>query len=208
MKVFLSGLLVCFFIVWIGVNTSSSGELYRWVDENGVVHYSDSLNDEAIARHKAVQPRVIQNPEKEQEEFEKEKQEAEARKAQAQKENAEIIKEYEKGAQKTEDKKVVATTGDTVLTRKEYEQTLQQTLERNAKIREQNAQIIKENERLQEEYEKKLKEIEARNAEIDARNEKIRKENEQAQKEYEQKLKELEAQQGLSGVTTAQTQKE
>lgn len=206
MKGMLAGFLVCLFILCMGINSSFSGELYRWVDENGVVHFSDSLNDEATSGHKNIEPRVIQNPEKEQEEYEKQKQEVGAHNVQIRKENAEILSEYKKGVEKAGEKKVVVREG-TVLSREEYQQTLQQVIERNAKIKERNARILKENERLQKEYEKKLKEIEARNAEIDARNARIRKENELAQKEYEKRLKELEEQKAQTGDSTEQTQK-
>ena len=33
-------------LAFVGVRTSAAGEFYRWVDQNGVVHFSNVPNDD------------------------------------------------------------------------------------------------------------------------------------------------------------------
>ena len=39
---------VLFLILYAHQGTSFSGEIYKWIDENGIMHFTDSLNDKSI----------------------------------------------------------------------------------------------------------------------------------------------------------------
>jgi len=176
-------------ILFLNIGTSFSGEIYKWVDENGVVHFSDSLDKNPVSKERDVKPRWFSNDENEGNDYEKRRQELGEENIKVKEYNAKIEEDFQGSSESVEEAPVIK---DRVLSKKEYQQSFREVEERNARIREQNALILKQNERLKKEYEKKLKEIEEHNTRIAERNEEIRKENEEKLGEYEKKKQELE----------------
>jgi len=53
----LTGLIITFFGFFTHAETSFSAQLYKWVDENGVVHFTDHISDKSIIKNYDVEVR-------------------------------------------------------------------------------------------------------------------------------------------------------
>ena len=60
-RVVLTALIITLFGFFTHAGTSLSGQLYKWVDENGVVHFTDYISDKSVIKNYDVE--VRRNPE-------------------------------------------------------------------------------------------------------------------------------------------------
>ena len=60
-KAVLTVFIITFFVFCTHARTSFSGQLYKWVDENGVVHFTDYISDKSVIKNYDVE--VRRNPE-------------------------------------------------------------------------------------------------------------------------------------------------
>jgi len=183
--------IICIFIPSLSSTLSFPGEIYRWVDEKGIVHFSDSPIDksklesygtETIHAFDYVEDVTQANEEIEEKAYKKEQpQKTQSTKI---KESIKPNKKYDintKGnntyvkKRKSRSKSLNklsrsynATTNRTFSRRtyKGYDKKQRQIDDNNIKIRKRNEQIQRENEARRQEYEKERKKVERHNAQV------------------------------------------
>lgn len=162
---------------------SYTKEFYRWVDEKGVVHYSDTIPDQSTRKDVKLEGRIGTEAESEEKDVQKKQEELRDDNAKVKERNETIKREYEKAVREEEldataERPKEAGSGDIV-------EKIRQQSERNARIRAMNEKVLKE-------YGEKKSETEKQNEEIRKHNEKVMEENRLLKKDYETKLSKLE----------------
>ena len=86
---------LCALLLGTATLIAQAAGLYRWVDENGVVHYSDTLPDSAVEKQPAIEPRYYQgDPEEEMGELKRRRAELEAENARIRAENERLLRAF------------------------------------------------------------------------------------------------------------------
>ena len=195
----LTALIITLFGFFTLVGTSFSGQLYKWVDENGVVHFTDHMSDKSVIKNYDVE--VRRNPEyveptlpadkeidqavKEAKEIDKEAEEQEknyeAHKAQelpSSGESTRLIRRQEpqpEATNKTSSYSKQSSKGIRIIPKstrsKNKPDKMQRKIQKyNTRAIKHNARMLKEYESAKRDYEKRLKEYEKNKREVEEYN--------------------------------------
>lgn len=183
MKILARAAIICIFTA-LGISGYSHGkEIYRWVDEKGVVHYSDTIPKQASEKDMNLEGRLGKESESEQTDAQDKQKEIEEHNARVRERNKAIKKGYEKAAREAES----GTTAEKIekSPRDRDIEALRAEIKESKRIRAMNEKEIKE-------YEERKNEIEKQNEGVGKHNEKVMEENNKLKKEYETELEKLE----------------
>ncbi|MFH1935438.1 MAG: DUF4124 domain-containing protein [Pseudomonadota bacterium] len=195
----LIALIITLFGFFTHAGTSFSGQLYKWIDENGVVHFTDHISDKSVIRNYDVEVRRSPDyveptlpADKEEDQIERKAKEID-KEAEEQEKNYEAHKAQElpysgkstglirrqepqpEGTNKTSSYSKPSSKGIRIIPKstrsKNKPDKMQRKIQKyNAQARKHNTQTLNEYESAKRDYEKRLKEYEKKKREVEEYN--------------------------------------
>ena len=183
MKSLARAAIICIFMALGLSGYPHAKEIYRWVDEKGVVHYSDTIPKQSSEKDMNLEGRLGRESESEETDIQNKQREIEEHNAKVRERNKAIKEGYKKAESEAES----GTTAEKVekSPRDRDIEALRAEIKESKRIRAMNEKEVKE-------YEERKSEIERQNEEVKKHNEKVMKENNKLKKEYETELAKLE----------------